>query len=96
MSAAEKPAKADRIEIRVTPNAKALLTAAAQSRHTTISDFLLDHGLEAAERAITSQRVFYASESGWAAIEKLLDEDATNPDPATIAWLKKPRKKAGS
>ncbi len=36
---AEKGGKAERIEIRVTPNVKALLSAAAQARHTTVSEF---------------------------------------------------------
>jgi uncharacterized protein (DUF1778 family) len=94
MAVLEKESKAERIEVRVTPNVKALLTAAAQSRHTTVSDFLLDHGIEAAERAIASPRVFYASEEGWAAVQKLLDEDdQTQPSAATISWLTQPRRK---
>ncbi len=87
---APKSGKADRIEVRVSPHVKALLTAAAQARHTTVSDFLLNHGIAAAEQAIATPRVVYASESGWAGIHKLLDEDAT-PDPAVIDWLTKDR-----
>jgi uncharacterized protein (DUF1778 family) len=90
MAVLEKEVKAERIEVRVTPNVKALLMAAAQARHTTISDFLLNHGIEAAEQAIAAPRVFYASENGWAAVQKLLDEDeAVQPDAATVAWLTK-------
>jgi uncharacterized protein (DUF1778 family) len=92
MTVVEKETKADRIEIRVTPNVKALLAAAAQSRHTTISDFLLGHGIEAAEREIASPKIFFASERGWAAVQKLLDEDETvRPTKATLAWITKPR-----
>ena len=87
---ADKEAKVERIEVRVTPNAKALLTAAAQARHTTVSEFLLTHGIEAAERAVAVPRVFYASEEGWAAIQRMLDErDEQQPSAATISWLKR-------
>ena len=94
MAVLEKESKAERIELRVTPNVKALLSAAAQSRHTTISEFLLDHGIEAAEREITSPKVFFATEKGWAAVQRLLDEnDQMQPDDATISWLTKQRRK---
>lgn len=89
---AERDAKADRIEVRVTPNAKALLTAAARSRHTTVSDFLLTHGIAAAEQAVAVPRVFYASNEGWAAIQRLLVED-DEPDPETVSWLQARRTK---
>lgn len=90
---ADKEAKVERIEVRVTPNAKALLTAAAQARHTTVSEFLITNGIEAAEQAIAVPRVFYASEEGWAAIQRMLDdeEDQQEPDAATISWLKHKR-----
>ena len=86
---AEKEAKVERIELRVTPNAKALLTAAAQARHTTVSEFLLTHGIAAAEQTVAVPRVFYASEQGWAAIQKMLDEEDSNqPSAETIHWLR--------
>jgi uncharacterized protein (DUF1778 family) len=93
MAILEKDSKAERIEIRVTANVKALLAAAAQSRHTTISDFLLGHGIEAAEREIAAPKVFYASKRGWAAVEKLLDEDGdVTPSKAVIDWVSKERR----
>ena len=93
VAVAEKAAKAERIEVRVTQHAKALLSAAAQARHTTVSDFLLTHGIEAAERAVAVPRVFYASEEGWSAIARLLDEDENQqPSDAVAAWLTKRRK----
>ncbi len=88
---AELSPKAERIEIRVTPNVKALLSAAAQARHTTVSEFLLTHGIEAAEHAVAAPRVVFASEAGFAAIQRLLDASSA-PDPATVAWLAKPRR----
>jgi uncharacterized protein (DUF1778 family) len=87
---AEKNVKAERIEVRVSPNAKALLNAAAQARHTTVSEFLLTNGIQEAERVVAVPRVFYASEEGWSAIQRLLDdEDNQQPTDNTIAWLTK-------
>jgi uncharacterized protein (DUF1778 family) len=86
----EKNVKAERIEVRVSPNAKALLSAAALARHTTVSEFLLTNGIQAAEQVVAVPRVFYAAEEGWAAIQRLLDdEDNQQPTDDTIAWLTK-------
>jgi uncharacterized protein (DUF1778 family) len=89
MSTLEKPAKAERIELRVSAPQKALLAAAAQSRHMTVSDFLLTHAIAAAEREVAAPpRIFYASAEGWAALHKLLDEaEGAVPAPETIAWI---------
>lgn len=87
-SLTDKDAKAERIELRVTPKAKALLAAAAQARHTTVSEFLLAHGIEAAEQAAAVPRAFHASEEGWNAIQQMLDAEDQQPGAATIAWLK--------
>jgi len=85
-------AKSERIELRVTPSVKALLIAAAQARHTTVSDFLLNHGIEAAEEAITP-RIIFVGEEGWETVQKLLNEpEDIVPDEAAVAWLTKPRR----
>jgi uncharacterized protein (DUF1778 family) len=92
---AEKRAKTERIEVRVPARAKALLTAAAQIRHTSVSEFLLTQGVQAAEQVIAVPHVFYASEEGWSAIQRLLDEeDDVQPTAETIAWLTEKRRRA--
>ena len=83
-------AKAERIEVRLTPNAKALLTAAARARHTTVSEFLLTQGIAAAEAALSAPTVFYASDSGWTTLQGILnDKDHQHATEATISWLRK-------
>ena len=67
--------KAERIEVRLTPNAKALLTAAAKARHTTVSEFLLTQGIAAAEATLSTPTVFYASESGWNTLQSILNDE---------------------
>jgi uncharacterized protein (DUF1778 family) len=88
---AERGVKAERIEVRATPDAKALLMAAAQARHTTVSEFLLTSGIAAAEQVVAVPRVFYASEEGWEAIQRLLSEDDHAPSADTISWLTQDR-----
>jgi uncharacterized protein (DUF1778 family) len=86
-TAKKAAAKDERIEVRVTPQAKALLMTAAQARHTTVSDFLLRHGIEAAEDVLAMPRVFYATEQGWQTIQEMLAEDEPRPNRKDIEWL---------
>lgn len=89
----DKQPKVERLEVRVTPNVKALLQAAANAKHTTISEFLLTHGIAAAERDLAFPKIFYADEESWSIIQGLLDEDRpVGPRPETIDWLMEKRR----
>ncbi len=67
--------KGERLEVRLTPTTKSLLTYAAQLRHTTLSDFLVSSAVKAAEEVIVSPKVFEIStERGWTALMDLLDD----------------------
>lgn len=89
MAALEREAKADRIEVRVTPQTKALLAAAAQVRHTSISEFILTNAIAAAEEAVAIPKVFHAGASAWDMIQQMLDgADTGRPSDATVTWLK--------
>ncbi|HEY5301129.1 MAG TPA: DUF1778 domain-containing protein [Acetobacteraceae bacterium] len=74
----ERETKAERLEVRLSPATKSLLTQAAQLRHTTLTDFLLSSAVRAAEDVLVSPRIFeVTSDSGWEALTALLDgEDA--------------------
>jgi uncharacterized protein (DUF1778 family) len=67
--------KAERLEVRLTPATKALLTQAAQTKHTTVTEFLISSAVKAAEETITSPKVFYANEDGWNELMEFLNED---------------------
>jgi uncharacterized protein (DUF1778 family) len=56
--AREREAKAERLEVRLTPAVKSLLSHAAQLKHTTLTDFLVSSAIKAAEDALVSPRVF--------------------------------------
>jgi uncharacterized protein (DUF1778 family) len=86
--AQEREAKVERLEVRLTPSAKSLLTHAAQLRHTTLTDFLLSSAMRAAEEVLVSPRVFEIStEEGWSTLMDVLDEPATTPPNAKLVAL---------
>jgi len=58
MSARIAKRKHDRLEVRLTPDAKALLEWAASVERKTISAFLLDKGLAAAAETLEDRREF--------------------------------------
>jgi uncharacterized protein (DUF1778 family) len=86
--AQDRETKADRLEVRLTPATKSLLSQAAQLRHTTLTDFLLSSAVRAAEEALVSSRLFeIASDEGWHALMQALDEPADVVPPAELVSL---------
>jgi uncharacterized protein (DUF1778 family) len=90
---ADRETKAERLEVRLTPNTKALLSQAAQLRHTTLTDFLLSSAVRAAEEVLVSPRVFeITSDHGWTTLMQALDGPAdTTPPPRLVALLRSER-----
>jgi uncharacterized protein (DUF1778 family) len=76
--------KADTIDLRVTPAAKALLTAAAQASHTSMSEFVLRSAIREAESTLADRRVFQVSDEHWSAFMDILSAPA-QPDPDLVA-----------
>ncbi|HEY9791493.1 MAG TPA: DUF1778 domain-containing protein [Candidatus Obscuribacterales bacterium] len=62
-----------RLNIRTTPEQRALIERAAALRRTTISAFMLDQACEAAERILAEQRHFELSPQQWNAFCSALD-----------------------
>jgi uncharacterized protein (DUF1778 family) len=87
--APEKEAKAERLEVRLTPSAKSLLMYAAQVRQTTVTEFLISSAMRAAEDVVASPKVFFANDEGWAAIQRLLDEENYKPSAVAIDRLRR-------
>ena len=88
--AREREAKAERLEVRLTPATKSLLSHAAQLKHTTLTDFLISSAVKAAEDALVSPRIFEInSEKGWNALMELLDgSNDPSPSPELVALLR--------
>jgi uncharacterized protein (DUF1778 family) len=91
--AREREAKAERLEVRLTPAVKSLLSHAAQLKHTTLTDFLVSSAIKAAEDALVSPRVFEVnSEEGWKILMDWLDEpNNAAPNTTLVALLKSNR-----
>lgn len=65
--------KSERIDIRTTKYTKRLLQEAATARHKSISDFLLENGIAAAERTMADRTVFALDDKRWRAFQTVLD-----------------------
>jgi uncharacterized protein (DUF1778 family) len=72
MSASAKR-KEDRIELRVSRSAKALLQRAAAVRHKSVTEFVLDSGLSAAAEALADRRQFELTDKQWRVFHAALD-----------------------
>ena len=70
--------KSERIEIRATPAAKALLQRAAASAHKDITEFLLEAGVSAAEQTLVRRRMFHLDATRWQAFQEALDRPVGN------------------
>jgi uncharacterized protein (DUF1778 family) len=70
---AKRKPKEERIEVRLTRTAKAMLQQAAALRHKTVTAFVLDSGLSAAAETLADRREFLLNEKQWAAFVTALD-----------------------
>ncbi len=59
-------ARSERVDLRMTPAAKRTLQRAAAVSNKTLTEFLLDTGLNAAFDALSDRRVFQLDEKRWA------------------------------
>ena len=75
MSIAE--AKSERIEVRTTPRMKVLLQRAATASHKSVTEFLLEAGMSAAEDALINRRLFRLDDEQWQLFQDALDRPVT-------------------
>ncbi len=88
-TAQKRETKVERLEVRLTPSAKSLLTHAAQVTHTTLTEFLVSSAVNAAQDVLVAPRVFgIGSEEGWRSLLGLLDESSPEqPSPELVDLL---------
>jgi len=77
-------AKDDRLQVRLTADAKAVLQRAANYRHKTVSQFVLATALAEAEKVIRENEAVSLSGADWKVFY-----DALNNPPAPNAALRK-------
>lgn len=69
----EQGTKTDRLDIRITPDARQLLQQAAKERHTTISQFVLESALHSASAVLAERTRLALDAKQWAAFMAALD-----------------------
>lgn len=73
MPTVDRTQRSERLDIRVSPAAKRLLQKAADMRHKTVSEFVLDSALGAAEEALHEERPLGLDAAQWATFMTALD-----------------------
>lgn len=66
-------ARSEKLDLRLTPQAKQRIAAAAKAQHRSVSDFVLQSALERAEETLADRRVFLLSEDEWEKFQAALD-----------------------
>jgi uncharacterized protein (DUF1778 family) len=66
-------ARTEKLDLRLTPEAKRTLAAAAQAMRRSLSDFVLTSALDRAEEALADRRIFQLPSDQWEAFIAALD-----------------------
>ena len=67
------PARSEKLDLRLTPQAKQRLYAAAEAEQRTVSEFVLRSALERAEETLADRRVFSLPPAQWRKFQVALD-----------------------
>jgi uncharacterized protein (DUF1778 family) len=81
--------RTEKLDVRVSPSAKAKLQAAASAAHRSVSDFVMESALTRAEETLAERRVFGLDAQRWAAFQAALEAPA-RPLPRLQALLDGP------
>jgi uncharacterized protein (DUF1778 family) len=65
--------KATKVQLRLRPAEKAVIARAAELRHTSLSNFMLEHAYEAAQQVLAEQLDIAMTPAAWDAFCKALD-----------------------
>lgn len=65
--------RSEKLDLRLTPDAKEALQAAAAASHRSVSEFVLESALARADEALADRRTFGLSASQWKAFIAALD-----------------------
>lgn len=65
--------RSERVDLRMTPSAKRTLQQAAALTNKTLTEFLLDSGLNSAFDTLADRRVFQLDDAAWKAFATALD-----------------------
>lgn len=68
-----RTAKNERVDLRLSKEAKRILQNAAAIRHKSVSEFVIDSSIAAAYEAIADQQAFILDDGRWAEFMRMLD-----------------------
>ena len=66
-------ARSDKLDLRLTPQAKQRLFAAAEAEQRSVSEFVLQSALERADETLADRRVFSLTPEQWKQFQAALD-----------------------
>jgi uncharacterized protein (DUF1778 family) len=81
--------RSERVDLRMTPAAKRTLMQAAASENKSLTEFLLDRGLQAAFDTLADRRHFVLEPKAWDDFTAALDQPPAD-NPALRALLARP------
>lgn len=70
--------RTEKLDLRLTPEAKRTLAAAANAERRSLSDFVLESALGRAEETLADRRVFQLAPEQWEAFMSALDAPAAD------------------
>jgi uncharacterized protein (DUF1778 family) len=73
--------KKERIDLRVNLHVKQLLQEAARACHKSVSEFLLDAGITAANQTLDDRRRFELDDEQWQAFQQALERPVKSQPP---------------
>lgn len=73
MTAHTSTARTEKLDLRLTPQAKQRLFAAAEAQQRSVSEFVLQSALERADEALADRRLFSVPPEKWEAFMAALD-----------------------
>jgi uncharacterized protein (DUF1778 family) len=66
-------ARTEKLDLRLTPEAKRRLYAAAEAQQRSVTDFVLQSALERADEALAGKRIWNLDAKQWAKFQAALD-----------------------
>ena len=81
--------KSMQINMRIRPAQRELISRAAELRHKSVSEFMIDAATEAAEDALLKQRIFLVDDDRYKQILRLMDSPVSD-NPALQKMLDTP------
>ena len=86
---ATRTTRSEKLDLRLTKNAKRALQAAASASHRSVSEFVLESALARADEALADRRTFGLNAAQWKAFMAALDAPP-RPLPRLERLLKEP------